>query len=181
MGLQTATHQELTLLGVIGPDTAEERELHNTFADTRERGEWFRESPQLLKWIEQNAVPLGSFAQIYERRVGDPSLAAANALVRRLAFPTLAGDTKISQVNRVLSRLPERWSKNRVLSIWICDARLRITLQDMRDLEAAVAAHEGAQKATPQDALAQALERIANLELLVSQLQTEVYGRKRVA
>ena len=49
--LQTGSPEKLTLLGAIEGGEARERELHQQFAATRLRGEWFAPSAALLRLI----------------------------------------------------------------------------------------------------------------------------------
>jgi hypothetical protein len=57
-GLRCGSADELNLLGVIrdAPE-ALEKDLHRRFAASRERGEWFRPSPDLIAYVEENATP----------------------------------------------------------------------------------------------------------------------------
>lgn len=51
--LQTGHHEELTVVGVIARgDMALERKLHDRFAKSHIRGEWFRPTEELLGFIE---------------------------------------------------------------------------------------------------------------------------------
>lgn len=47
-----ARHLNAVLLGTCPGSRKIERELHDEFADLRERGEWFRAEPRLLRRIE---------------------------------------------------------------------------------------------------------------------------------
>lgn len=49
--LQNGNHLELRLLGYAHGDTAEEKSLHRRFAAGRIRGEWFRPTRELLRFI----------------------------------------------------------------------------------------------------------------------------------
>lgn len=51
--LQTGNPGELWLLCTMPGDLAREAELHRDLADSRERGEWFRPTPQVLDVIIQ--------------------------------------------------------------------------------------------------------------------------------
>jgi hypothetical protein len=53
--LQTGNPAGLVLLGVAEGDKAEEGRLHQRFAAARERGEWFRPVPDLVKYVIENA------------------------------------------------------------------------------------------------------------------------------
>ena len=54
--LQTAHPSQLLLIGVMDGMQQQEKELHRRF--TRQRGEWFDPSPDLLAFIRENAVSL---------------------------------------------------------------------------------------------------------------------------
>ena len=52
--MRTANSRELVLLGILldaGPD--EERSLHQRWSHIRIRGEWFRDTPELRRFISQ--------------------------------------------------------------------------------------------------------------------------------
>lgn len=51
--LQTANSARLTLLLIMPGTEEDEQELHRLFADERLRGEWFRPSRRLLRFIDE--------------------------------------------------------------------------------------------------------------------------------
>lgn len=64
--LQTASSAGLVLLSTI-PGTREmEKHIHREFANLRERGEWFRPAPALIRFIA-DTYPKGDGAAISER------------------------------------------------------------------------------------------------------------------
>lgn len=50
--LQTASRQELTLVGAVEGSYKDERRYHQMFADLRVRGEWFRPDVRLTNFIK---------------------------------------------------------------------------------------------------------------------------------
>jgi hypothetical protein len=52
--LQTASAEKLFVIGVMGGGGPKERELHETFAHLRIRGEWFRPDASLMHFIQAN-------------------------------------------------------------------------------------------------------------------------------
>jgi hypothetical protein len=54
--LQTAHHKELRILAVMDGGIAKEKEIHDIFADSRVRGEWFKGTRMLIGWIKRNAT-----------------------------------------------------------------------------------------------------------------------------
>lgn len=57
-GLQTAHHRRLVLLAVLDSlDKEEETGFHERFAKFRIRGEWFKLSKELMRFIESLPVP----------------------------------------------------------------------------------------------------------------------------
>lgn len=54
--LQNGTPYELKVLRVLAGGITEERFLHRDFADARERGEWYRPTEKVLRYIESTAV-----------------------------------------------------------------------------------------------------------------------------
>jgi hypothetical protein len=56
--LACGSTEEFQLLGVIqdAPETLE-KELHRRFSAHRQKGEWFRPDPELLRFIDENAKP----------------------------------------------------------------------------------------------------------------------------
>lgn len=56
--LQTGCPDRLTLLVVIPGGRPEEAALHGRFKDIRLRGEWFRESPELMEEIDMHRLSL---------------------------------------------------------------------------------------------------------------------------
>lgn len=55
--LQTGHHSRVRLIGVLSRDPMEEHAIHAKWAHLRERGEWFRETPELLAFIVSKRVP----------------------------------------------------------------------------------------------------------------------------
>lgn len=55
--MQTGSPVQLRVIGVI-PDVGQDREteLHQRFAESRSHGEWFEPTPELLAYIDENAV-----------------------------------------------------------------------------------------------------------------------------
>jgi hypothetical protein len=49
--LQTSSHQDLVLFSVYTGFPFEERQIHERFASDRIRGEWFRASDELIRYI----------------------------------------------------------------------------------------------------------------------------------
>lgn len=76
---------DLEILGVIhvGARSIMEQRMHGKFRHLRERGEWFREAPELLDFISTSTVPPGPKKQLtlLERRLKN----AARREKRRLA------------------------------------------------------------------------------------------------
>lgn len=62
--LQTAHHDRLYLLAVIPTDEARtlEAELHERFASSRRRGEWFEITPELRAWLADQRGELVSLS-----------------------------------------------------------------------------------------------------------------------
>lgn len=58
--LQTGNPSGLVLLATVPGDKAEERRLHELFAHARDRGEWFRPVPEVLKYLLAVQIPSGS-------------------------------------------------------------------------------------------------------------------------
>lgn len=54
--LRQADHPGLVFMGAMDGRLIDERELHNRFANLREKGEWFRRNPILLEMIEKDAT-----------------------------------------------------------------------------------------------------------------------------
>lgn len=54
--LQIGSVSKLTMLGILPGDAREEGDLHRRFASDRIRGEWFRESPAILSYIESSSA-----------------------------------------------------------------------------------------------------------------------------
>lgn len=55
-GMSTGSPEEIVLLGVMPGGLDVEASLHERFANTRIRGEWFERSPELLAFIEAEAM-----------------------------------------------------------------------------------------------------------------------------
>lgn len=55
--LQTGSHYKLILLGVIPGNRNLEIKLHNRFKNSHIRGEWYKSSDRLIKFINKNALP----------------------------------------------------------------------------------------------------------------------------
>jgi hypothetical protein len=51
--LQLATHHDLTLLAAFKAPFWAEGQLHHFYTQERIRGEWYRPSPRLLRYIEE--------------------------------------------------------------------------------------------------------------------------------
>lgn len=58
--LQTAHHSKLILLGVMDGMQTQERELHQKFI--RLQGEWFEPTPDLFRFIRDNAVSMAQLS-----------------------------------------------------------------------------------------------------------------------
>lgn len=58
--LQTAHHSKLILLGVMDGMQTQERELHQKF--NRLQGEWFEPTPDLFRFIRDNAISLAQIS-----------------------------------------------------------------------------------------------------------------------
>jgi hypothetical protein len=91
--LSTASPVELRLLGVIDGCRADEDKLHQRFAADRHHGEWFSPSPELSRYIEQNARPLELADGLKARtkratsfRPSEDALAALKSLERDLGL-----------------------------------------------------------------------------------------------
>jgi hypothetical protein len=57
--IQSSMPEELVCLGVmLGAGRNEERRLHRFFSDSWIRGEWFRPTDDLLKWIERCSIKI---------------------------------------------------------------------------------------------------------------------------
>jgi len=55
-GLQTASPRRMLCIGVAPGYTAEERELHDRFAEERVRREWFKRTERVNAWIGEHAL-----------------------------------------------------------------------------------------------------------------------------
>jgi hypothetical protein len=55
--IERTTEHVLDILGTVFGDRSTEAHLHGTFMRDRVEGEWFRSSPALLRYIEDNAAP----------------------------------------------------------------------------------------------------------------------------
>lgn len=53
--IQTSSPGRVTLVGVMAGDIEHEAELHERFSWSRSHGEWFRPTPDLLVFIQENA------------------------------------------------------------------------------------------------------------------------------
>jgi Meiotically Up-regulated Gene 113 (MUG113) protein len=96
--LQTATAEELTLVGIMPGDEKDEAALHARFASSRIRGEWFRPDEEIRAFISglgrwQVAsrdeiyavldVPTGSFRSTTRARAKAERLAAVSSVFSR--------------------------------------------------------------------------------------------------
>lgn len=54
--LQTGSPDELGVIGICFGPGLTERSLHGMFSSSRLHGEWFAETPDLLKFIEKNSI-----------------------------------------------------------------------------------------------------------------------------
>jgi Meiotically Up-regulated Gene 113 (MUG113) protein len=86
--LQTATAEELTLVGIMVGEQQDEAALHARFAPSRIRGEWFRPDPEILSFVsglpELLEVPvLGSPTTMRPRSASSEKLAAVNVVFSR--------------------------------------------------------------------------------------------------
>lgn len=54
--LQTATTNELQLLGSLVGGSRLERRLHEQFSSLRVRGEWFRPGPELIQYLREHCI-----------------------------------------------------------------------------------------------------------------------------
>lgn len=72
--LQSSNHEEIGVITFIAGDRHMERLLHDAFRDERIRGEWFRPSPRLMRFIN-----LCESVELWPSRAGYRQ-------VRRLAY-----------------------------------------------------------------------------------------------
>jgi hypothetical protein len=71
-GLQTASADPISLLGVMPGSRAVERSLHEKFRALHIRGEWFRAAPRLLQYIERVAPLSQDIMATYAEPVDGP-------------------------------------------------------------------------------------------------------------
>lgn len=76
--LQTGSNLELTLLGVINGDKNRELRLHDRFKEFRIRGEWFKNSKELVNFINENALP--NIARSQESNVDELEICIGNSI-----------------------------------------------------------------------------------------------------
>lgn len=89
--LQTGCPSGLNLICSMEGDQAKEKELHQRFASARERGEWFRPTPELLLFLIEDAGVKGFDQGVKEREPPAEKPASVNVWGKWPLFIYLAG------------------------------------------------------------------------------------------
>lgn len=160
--MQTATHERLTVIGVMEGDRVAERRLHAELRPSHIRGEWYQRSEQVEMALAacEKFDPAKHVRTLtkHERPYNDQ----ASILIRRLVQPVRPGETVGQQVRRVQLLLP-KWTASRVRDIWYNEPRAHVTRDDIEYLEAAL----GKQQTQSELDLA---SRVCDLERMVAVL-----------
>jgi len=70
-GLSTGSPHTLKLLLFVPGGSEQEKKIHEKFAHLRSNGEWFRKSPELMKYINDNRKAFDFIESIYLESSGD--------------------------------------------------------------------------------------------------------------
>lgn len=162
--IRTSHASDLIILGVLKAAPKLEKQLHKRFAEHRIKGEWFTAAPDLLAFIEKEVTP--SFQNVLTfvppRSDGLPLVAQKlQALSEPSAFPHETVRQKINRVANILE-----WSAARTKTIWYCDHRVRVSIDELAQVDAALTKSSAAPERE-------------SLERRISRLEAYVFGMAR--
>lgn len=124
--LQTASADELVLLGCMPGTQETERRIHEAFSALRVRGEWFRAEAGLVagaRWMCQEANGAASYSQCETRRRWSDALDICAGTIRRapasLGSPDEAVHREVSALLGVIQRFlwSFKWAGSRGIAV----------------------------------------------------------------
>lgn len=102
--LQVASHQTLTLLGLVDGGANEERAFHEKFAAHRVRGEWFAPVAELVNFAHANKPPVNYRRSVLERNGHPLALYLARKRLTLTEYGKLV-DAAPATLSRVINRV----------------------------------------------------------------------------